>query len=1073
MPRHRRSRSTAPRALSLRPLLVAAALAPIAPLATPLTAQQAPTAAATPAVDPALFQGLRWRMVGPARGGRVTTATGVATQPHTFYFGSTGGGVWRTTDAGQSWVNISDGQIKEGSIGAVEVAPSDPNVLWVGTGSDGMRSNVSTGRGLYRTTDGGKTWAHVGLRESGHVGGIRIHPRDPNTAFVAAIGNGFRPNAERGVFRTRDAGKSWEKVLFVSDSTGAVDVEFKPDDPNTLYASMWRTERKPWTIISGAYEGGIYKSTDGGTTWRKLEGGLPKGLFGKSNLAVSAANPQRVYALIEAGSGSGLWRSDDAGTSWAQVSSQPTIITRPFYYTNITADPTNADVVYTGAEGFFKSTDGGKTFRSRSTPHGDNHDLWINPSNAELMIQANDGGVNVSLNGGRTWSTQYNQPTAEIYQVAVDDQYPYRLYGAQQDNSTLIVPSLPTTSSSPDDPIQSWQQGPGCETGPIVPHPTNPDTVYGSCKGQFSRTSLRSGQEWQSWVGAQSLYGNPGKDLIYRFQRVSPMEVSPHDPRVLYYGSQHVHRTRDEGTTWERISPDLTANDPQYQSLVSGAPITIDVTGEEYYSTLYAIRESTLEPGVIWTGANDGPIHVTRDGGKTWAKVTPPDLGPGGRVQNIEPSPHRRGGAYVAVLRYLLGDFKPYLYATNDYGKTWRLLTPGDNGIPADEPTRVVREDPARAGLLYAGTEFGMYVSFDDGRRWQSLQLNLPNTPITDLRVHRHDLVISTQGRAFWILDNVTPLQALADQAQRTRLARAPAHLFRPREAMRTRYRASFGGLEAERAATADPQYPPAGAMLDYWFARAPEGQVTLDILDSTGAVVRSITSVAPGERTQAVEGNMRAPAFERTGIPRLDVRPGMRRFVWDYALPGPIDAATQRPGRNGPMALPGRYTARLTIAAANGGASPWTMSQPLVVRPDPRVVKDGITPAVLRTQLAHNLRMRDMVSETNRLVARVRAARTRLNGAPPGTVLQDSLRLLQALEGKLVTPSIRYSRPGLQAHINYLYGMTLQADQRVPRDATERYQVLRRELDALQAEARKLLGPEPAATAATTAADS
>ena len=560
-------------------------------------------------------------------------------------------------------------------------------------------------------------------------------------------------------------------------------------------------------------------------------------------------------------------------------------------------------------------------------------------------------------------------------------------------------------------------------------------------------------------MGAQSLYGNAGKDLIFRFQRVSPMEVSPHDPRTLYYGSQHVHRTRDEGMTWERISPDLTANDPAYQSKVSGEPITIDVTGEEYYSTLYAITESRLEPGVIWAGANDGPIHVTRDGGRTWSRVTPP-VPAGGRVQTIEASPHRRGAAYAAVLRYQLGDFKPYIYATGDYGRSWRLLTPGDNGLPADEPTRVVREDPARAGLLYAGTEFGAYVSFDDGRRWQPLQLNLPNVPITDMKVHRHDVVISTQGRSFWILDNVTPLHAIADSVQRARIAAAPAHLFRPREAVRMRYRAGFGGLEAERTATADPQYPTAGAMIDYWVARAPSGQATLEILDSTGTVVRSVASAGAGEGTQPVEGNMRAPAVERTGVPRLDVRPGMRRFVWDYALPGPIDAQTGRPGRNGPLAVPGRYTVRLTV----GGTR---LEQPLVVRPDPRQLRDGITPAVLRAQLAHNLKVRDLVSETNRLAARVREARTRLNGAPPGTVQRDSLRLLQELESKLLTPPVRYSRPGLQAHVAYLYGMTTQADQRVPRDATERYAVLRRELDALQAEARRLLGPDRATAAA------
>src|SRR5919199_204279 len=427
-------------------------------------------------------------------------------------------------------------------------------------------------------------------------------------------------------------------------------------------------------------------------------------------------------------------------------------------------------------------------------PHGDNHGMWINPDDPSIMIESNDGGANVSLDGGRTWSTQYNQPTAEIYQVYVDNQFPYRLYGAQQDNSTLIVPSKPLTASPPDDPMQQWRQGPGCETGPIMPHPSNPDTVYGSCKGQFSRMSLRTGQEKQYRIGAHSLYGNAGKDLLYRFQRVSPMEVSPHDPSTLYYGSQYVHRTRDEGVTWERISPDLTANEPQYQQRPSGEPITIDVTGEEYYSTLYAIRESPLERGVIWTGANDGPFYVPR----------------GGRVQNIEPSPHRRGSAYYAVLRYLLGDWRPYIYRTNDYGRTWTLLTPGTNGIPADYPTRVVREDPDRPGLLYAGTEFGAFISFDDGRKWYPFQLNLPRTPVTDMKVHRKDLVLSTQGRAFWILDDLTPIHQMSASAMAGR-----GHLFRPRAAYRMRYSTGFGGLESERAPAPDePQYPPPGAVI-------------------------------------------------------------------------------------------------------------------------------------------------------------------------------------------------------------------------------------------------------------------
>ncbi len=1033
-----RWRPVAPLRAPLPGLALAALLAAGAAPA-PLHAQrEGPTEPGITVFDPARFTSMRYRMIGPARGGRVTTVTGVPEQPHTFYMGPTGGGVWKTTDAGHSWLNVSDGFFEAASMGSIDVAPSKPEVVWAGTGSEGIRSNVSAGRGIYRSADGGRTWSFAGLRDVGQIGGVRIHPRDPETVFVAATGNVFARSRERGVFRTRDGGRTWQKVLFVSDSTGAVDVEFQPGNPDVLYASMWRGERKPWTVISGAREGGIYRSTDGGDSWQKLGGGLPTGLFGKSNVAVSAANPRRVYALIEARPGGGLYRSEDAGDTWALVSDYAQLITRPFYYTNITADPTDADVVFVGTEGFYRSEDGGKSWKTLRTPHGDNHDLWINPRDPQVWVQANDGGANVTLNGGRTWSTQYNQPTAEIYQVFVDNRFPYRVYGAQQDNSTLIVPSLPLSQSSPDDPVQSWRSGPGCETGPIIPHPTHPDTVYGSCKGQYSRMSLRTGQEKQYWVGAQSLYGNPGRDLLYRFQRVSPMEISPHDPRVIYYGSQHVHRTTDEGVTWERISPDLTANDPRYQSRVSGEPITLDVTGEEYYSTLYAIRESRLEPGVIWAGANDGPIHVTRDGGRTWQKVTPRGLPPGGRVQTIEPSPHRKGSAYVAVLRYLLGDFQPYIYRTDDYGRSWTRLTDGQSGIPADHPTRVVREDPDREGLLYAGTEFGMFVSFDNGRAWRPFQLNLPVTPVTDLQVHRGDLVVATQGRSFWILDDLTPLHQLGERLP------AEAHLFRPREAFRMRYASGFGGVESARSGPDQPQYPPAGAMIDYFLADT-SAAVALEVVDAAGAVVRAFGSGGAGEQVREPEQpGMRAPTMERVGTPRLPRQQGLNRFVWDLSLPGPWDANPQRSGRNGPMALPGRYTLRLTA----GGR---THEQPLEVRMDPRVAADGVTEAELREQLAHNLRVRDLVSDANRLVARVRQERERLAAAGPASAGQ--LRRVQALEARLVAEPVRYGRPGLQTHVGYLYGLTVQADQEVGRDAVERYATLRRELDERAAE--------------------
>src|SRR5688572_27862926 len=1017
-------------------LSLSLALAGLAPFRSTLAqaTPQSPTVFRRPAapfsgaIDPTILSGLRYRSIGPARGGRVTAVAGVPSQPFTFYMGSTGGGVWKTVDAGQSWLPITDGQIGVGSMGAIDVSLSDPNTIYIGTGSDGYRSNVSIGDGVYKSTDAGKTWAHIGLRDAGNIGGVRVHPTDANTAFVAAIGNPFKPNVDRGIFRTKDGGKTWQKVLFVSDSTGAVDVEFQPGNPNVLFASMWRAERKPWTIISGAREGGVYRSTNGGDTWTKITNGLPNELVGKSNVAVSDANPNRIYVLMEAKPGNGLYRSDDGGLSFQLASTFPQIITRPFYYVTITADPRNPDVLYSGAEGYFRSPDAGKTWQPIRVPHGDNHDMWINPNNSEIMIQANDGGANVSLNGGRTWSTQYNQPTAEIYQVYVDNQFPYRLYGAQQDNSTLILPSLPTSSSPPDDPIQSWQSGPGCETGPIMPHPTNPDTVYGSCKGQYSRMSLRTGQEKSYWVGGQSLYGNAGKDLIYRFQRVSPMDISPHDPRTVYYGSQYVHRTRDEGVTWERISPDLTANDPKYQGVISGAPITIDVTGEEMYATLYAIRESPRQRGVIWAGANDGPIHVTRDGGKSWRNVTPSDLPPGGRVQTIEPSPHRAGSAYVAVLRYLLGDFRPYAYRTNDYGRTWTRIADGANGIPADEPVRVVREDPERAGLLYAGTEFGMYVSFDDGARWQPLQLALPHVPVTDLKVHRGDLVLSTQGRGFWILDDLSPLRQAADSVKR-----AAAFLYRPREAVRFRYAGDFGGPEAASARPDAPQYPPYGAAIDYWLATEP-ASLRVEVLDAAGRVVRAFTSDSAAAAAD--------PAA--AGTPLLPRRAGAHRLTWNLALPGAWEAG-RGSGRNGPLAVPGAYTVRLT---ADGRA--WT--QPLALRADPRAAADGVTQADLEAQFAHNLRVRDLVSEVNRLVARVQEARRRLRSAD-SPAARDTLARLAALEALLVTPPVRYSRPALQAQIAYLYGLTTQGDQRIGRDAVERYATLRGELDTVQAE--------------------
>ena len=995
--------------------------------------------AAAQVMNPALWSGLKYRMIGPERGGRVTAVTGVPSQPDTFYMGSTGGGVWKTTDAGHSWVNLTDGQIPLGSMGAIEVAPSDPNIVYAGTGSSKIRSNVSIGRGIYKSTNAGRTWSFIGLRDSGQISTLRVHPTNPDLVYAAALGNPFADNHERGIYRSSDGGRTWKQVLYVSDSVGAADLEIQPGSPNVLFACMWHGQRKPWTIISGAREGGIYKSSDGGDTWSKLAGGLPNELFGRSNVAISAVMPNRIYALIEAKPGSGLYRSEDAGATWSLINASANLITRPFYYTTLGVDPNDPNLLFIGDEGWYKSVDGGRTFRPSPAPHGDHHDIWINPRNSQYMIQSNDGGANVSLDGGRTWSTQANQPTAEIYQVAVDNQYPYRVYGAQQDNTTVIVPSLPTGDG------QGFRVGPGCETGPIIPDWRHAELVYGSCKGQFTRLDLNTTNEERYWIGAQSLYGNGGDELIYRFQRVSPMEVSPHDPAIVYYGSQFVHRTRDGGVHWERISPDLTAH-PAGTQAASGEPITRDATGEEVYSTLYSIRESPVQRGVIWAGSNDGPIHVSRDDGKTWTDVTPKDLPPGGRVQNIEPGTHRAGTAYAAVYRYLLGDFAPYLYRTDDFGRTWTRLTDGRNGIAADEPTRVIREDPDRAGLLYAGTEFGIYISFDNGAHWQSFQLNLPNTPVTDIKIAHQDLILSTQGRGFWILDNLTPLHQ-ADAATTS----SAATLFAPRDAVRTPPRGGGRGSAI--------QYPLAGAQIDYYLASAPAGDLVMEIVDGAGKVIRKFTSstgTAPqppaaadaeagGGGEEAGEGGPRM----RSGPTRLDKTPGLHRFTWDLRYPGPFMSAARPEGPNGPMAVPGRYSVRLT-------SENWTFTKPFTVVEDPRVAATGVTLEDLRAQFEHNLRVLALVSDVNHAVARIRAAQPAMRANPADG---EKLARLNQLAAQLITPSIRYSKPGLQTHITYLYSLTTATDQRIGQDAVERYSVLRKELDQRLAELNAILG--------------
>ncbi|MEM7204329.1 MAG: hypothetical protein AAF628_28980 [Planctomycetota bacterium] len=1037
----------------MKRLIAAAALLALpAPLvAAPPQAPPAPTQPTAASLD------LRYRCIGPSRGGRVTAVAGVAQRPGEFYFGASGGGVWKSTNHGETWRAVSDDAFATGSIGAIRAAPSDPDVVYVGTGSDGLRSNVITGRGVYRSTDAGRNWTFCGLRDVGQIGAVEVHPDDPDVAFVAAIGDAFRATPERGVYRTRDGGDTWEQVLFVTNEIGAVDLELAPDDPDTIYACTWRAERKPWTIISGGPVGGVMKSTDGGDTWAPCTEGLPTGLIGKSDLAVSPADPDRLYVLMEASDGDGgLYRSDDRGATFECVSQRRGLLNRPFYYTNVDADPSDADVVYVNNERLYKSTDGGEKWRTLRTPHGDNHDIWIHPGDAELLVQGNDGGANVSRDGGETWSTQDNQPTAEIYQVAVDDRFPYWVYGGQQDNSTIRVPAGRVPGYRPG----QWQSVGGCETGPAIPKPGDPDVVYANCKGRFGVYRARTGQEQQYYVGAESLYGHNPRELKYRFQRVAPIHVSPHDANVVYHASQFLHRTTDEGVTWETISPDLTANEPDKQ-VISGAPITRDITGEEFYSTIYAVAESPLQPGLIWVGANDGPVHVTRDGGATWRNVTP-DLPPGGRVQTVEPSPHRPGKAYVAVLRYQLGDWRPHLYRTEDYGASWTRLCNGANGIPDDSPTRVVREDPRREGLLFAGTEFGMWVSLDDGGAWQSLQLDLPHVPVTDLKVHGNDLVLSTMGRSFWVLHDVTPLRQLGGEVTTARLM-APAPAVRMASGGFSGF-FNFGrGRRGGRTgAPGVPTYPPTGAALDYWLADAADG-ASLEVLDAEGSVVRRFAAgtAAPkkdgddqekgggDDETEEAGGAGAFARFARRigGSARggLKLTSGHHRLMWDLRRSAP-EGGGRRSWRGGARVAPGTYRVRLTVDGA-------TQEQPLEVLLDPRLAREGITAADLSAQAELLKELDALRGRARRTADRVEQAIETLEDRAEGdaaTANTAAAAELAAIEAELVTERGTYMPDQLQDQIGYLRSMVSGADQRPGRDAFQRTAELETELDQL-----------------------
>lgn len=933
-----------------------------------------------------LVSELYYRNIGPNRGGRVTAVAGVTSRPEEFYMGATGGGVWKTTDYGVSWKNVSDGYFATGSIGAIRVSETNPDIVYVGTGSDGIRSNVIIGKGMYKSIDAGSSWEFIGLEDAGQIGAVLISPDNPDICYVAAIGNPFGFNDMRGVFKTTDGGKTWDKQLFISNKTGAVDLEMSPDNHDIIYASVWTVERKPWTIISGSDEGGVYKSINGGKAWSRLNSGLPQGIIGKSDLAVCNTNPSFLYVLMEAAEGqNGLYFSEDYGENFKLISDYKYLLDRPFYYCNIDVDPNNPDVIYVNTTGLHKSIDKGENWDRMSTPHGDNHDMWINPNDSELFIQSNDGGANISQDGGKSWSPQENQPTAELYQVNIDDQYPYWLYAGQQDNSTLAMPSTNTFGSRRRG--VSFISVGGCETGPAVPKPGNHNIVYSNCKGRFGTYNKLTGTEKQYYVGAANMYGHNPADLKYRFQRVAPIYVSPHNPDVVYHASQFLHKTTDDGANWQTISPDLTAFEPDKQ-VVSGSPITRDITGEEFYSTIYSINESPIKEGVIWIGANDGPVHVTTDGGESWNNVTPPDLPPGGRVQTVEASPHNPAKAYFAVYRFMLNDFKPYIYRTSNYGKTWTKLSTNESGFPDDFPTRVIREDPSREGLLFAGTEFGMFVSFDDGLNWEEFQQNLPVVPITDIKIYNNDLVLSTMGRGFWIMDNISPLLEASNQEL------TDIQLFSPKDAIRS-------GISK-------------GLSIDYYLPEELE-DIEISILDKTGKLVKKIQS--SGDK-------------------------GFHRLSWNLTSATEASpSVSSRRRSSGPKVVPDNYV----VSLKSGNK---TLKKNFSVLRDPRIPESEMSNEDYKAQYDLRIKVGQLRTDAGSFQKELITLIEKLDGKKRHSKKLDSLKEIKA---KIVTDSGPYPQPMLSGQISYLYSMISRVDQKPGNQASIRYTELQEQLEGLK----------------------
>ena len=1056
------------------------------------------------------WHGLTWRLIGPFRGGRVLAVSGVVGDQHTYYFGATGGGVWKTTDGGLTWRPLTD-KTKDmsPSIGAIAVAPSDPNVIYAGTGEACIRGDIINGNGIYKSVDAGKTWTYTGLRETMTIGRIAINPRNPDIAYVAALGHVFGANPERGIYRTTDGGKNWTKVLYKDENSGGIDLSLDPTNPNVVFASLWQARRTPWGMDSGGPGSGLYRSTDGGTTWKQLSGhGLPEGTLGRIGLAV-AYSGNRVWALVEADKG-GLFRSDDGGDTWTLTNSDRQYRQRAFYYTHVFADPRNADGVYVLNTGMYRSNDGGKSFRPIRVPHGDNHGLWIDPNDPNRMIESNDGGANVSTNGGASWTGQVGQPTAQFYHVAADNRFPYYIYGSQQDNSSVAIASAAPGGID----RTSWYAVGGGESGYIAPDPSDPEIVYaGSYGGEITRYDHRTEETKNVTPWPINPIGAAAADQKYRFQWTEPIAFSPHDPRTLYFAAQVLFKSTNEGVHWQVISPDLTRNDKTKQ-VASGGPITKDNTGVEVYDTIFSVVESPLQKDLIWAGSDDGLVHVTTDGGKNWSDVTPKGLPEWGTVSMIEASMYNAGTAYVSVQRHKLDDLAPYAFKTTDFGKTWTSIT---SGIPKDAFIHAVREDKKRKGLLYAGTERGVFFSWDDGASWQSFQGNLPISPIYDLLVHGNDLLVATHGRAFWALDDLSPLQQYKPD-----VANEEVHLYTPSTANHTTFGGGFGGGGGERG-----QNPPAGAVIYYSLktalkkpgekkseekkaesgtkpgsagvnATSAEGKepepahtasepvppkpdagaseaddsaksapVSLEILDQKGQVVRKYPpKSAPGADAGDDEGFGPRPA-ER-GLP---TEAGLNRFVWDMHYEG----ATKVPrsplwagSTDGPEAIPGKYEVRLTV---NGKQ----YTAPLEIVADPRL---KVTQQDLEKQFDLLIKIRERVTQTHETVNQIRDIRAqitelnkRLEKQPQGKAVADAGKQLDKKMTEIEEVLIQTKAKSGQDVLNYpirlnnylvaLAGVVESADSAPTQVSYEVYEMLSKQLEEQLAKWKQVLSTD------------